>query len=41
VIEVSSRELERHKSTSRAAAEQLSPEALRRSHDAARRPLAS
>ena len=39
VIEVSWRELERHKSTSRAAAEQLSPEAMRRSHDAARRPI--
>jgi TetR/AcrR family transcriptional regulator, mexCD-oprJ operon repressor len=39
VIEVSWREVEHHKSTSRAAAEQLSPEAMRRSHDAARRPI--
>ena len=39
VIEVAWRELERHKSTSRAAAEQLGPEAMRRSHDTARCPI--
>jgi hypothetical protein len=38
VIEVSWPEHERHKSTSRAAAEQVGPEALRRSHEAARPP---
>jgi len=35
VIDVSWRELERHKSTRRAAAEQLSPEAMRPTLDAA------
>ena len=39
MIDVAWRELERHKSTSRAAAELLGPEAMRRSHDTARRPI--
>jgi TetR/AcrR family transcriptional repressor of mexCD-oprJ operon len=39
LITVSWREIERHKSTARAAAEQLTPEVQRRTHMAARRQL--
>jgi TetR/AcrR family transcriptional repressor of mexCD-oprJ operon len=39
LITVSWREIERHKSTARAAAEQLTPEVQRRTHRAARRQL--
>jgi TetR/AcrR family transcriptional repressor of mexCD-oprJ operon len=39
LVNVSWRELERHKATGRSAAEQLTPEAQRRTHEAARRPI--
>ena len=39
LVTVSWRELERHKATARSAAERLSPEAQRRTHLAARRPI--
>jgi TetR/AcrR family transcriptional regulator, mexCD-oprJ operon repressor len=39
LVSVSWRELERHQATARSAAEQLSPDAQRRAHAAARRPI--
>ena len=39
LVTVSWRELERHKATARSAAQLLSPEAQRRTHEAARRPI--